>query len=337
VHDPAEVDGGDARPRRSSGLTFVGLLLGAILAAVVLAQLGQLADPHPSHRPPAAAVATAGPDPPAAPGPDRPIGVESIRRCPVHLGGLALGDHRQVPAPAFERWDCDALKGPWSVVIRATSGQFAVHGAVVTFPVDRGEPGTAATRPRGAVWNPGAQQLVWPLAGSHARIVGDLGQTQLCELATRITVQAGKPHLAALDGFAAMASTTYRPPLIHEMRYSTRALGLEGRLGHGLVYTGLMSGASFESRALQARARPAGFVRGQPAIHSDAQGDAGSLAWESTPGEVAYIGFSASGAQAEARTRADAIEALRALADMGRPLTPAQWQTKDRILVGGPG
>jgi len=246
----------------------------------------------------------------------------------MRLGGLALGDRRQVPKPTLERWDCTALKGPWSVVIRATNGHFGVHGAVVTFPVDHEGAGTAVTKPRGAVWNPAARLLVWPLAGSHAQIVGDVGQPQLADLAMRITIEAGKPHLGALDGFAAAATTTYRPPVVHEMRYSATDLGQQDKLGDGLVVTGLMSGASLESQAFAAHAKPAGFVRGQPAIYSYAQDEAGTLAWESAPGEVAYIGLS------RAATNAEVIEALHALADRGRMLSPAQWETKDRIPPG---
>jgi hypothetical protein len=89
-----------------------------------------------------------------------------------------------------------------------------------------------------------------------------------------------------------------------------------------------MSAASVESQAFAAHAKPAGFVRGQPAIYSPMQGGNGTLAWESAPGEVAYIGYSGS------VSTADAIEALRALAEKGRLLTPAQWRTKDRIAVG---
>jgi len=329
VHGPAEVDRGDARPTRSPGLTFVGLLLGAVLAAVLLDQAGHLAGPDPSQRPPAAVAATSGPDLPAATEPDRPIGVGSIRRCPARLGALALGDRRQVPKPTLERWDCDALKGPWSVVIRATNGHFGVHGAVVTFPADRGWAGTAVTKPPGAVWNAGVRLLVWPLAGSHAQIVGDVGQPQLADLAMRITVEAGKPRLGALDGFTAAATTTYHPPVVHEMRYNTTDLGQDDTLGDGLVYTGLMSGASLESQAFAAGATPAGFVRGQPAIYSGAQDEAGTLAWEPAPGEVAYIGLSGSAMHAET------IEALRAMADKGRMLTPVQWETMDRIPAGG--
>lgn len=332
MHDPTEVDRRNARPTRSSGLTFVGLLVGAVMAAVLL---GQFADPDPSHRPPAttavattAVATTTTPDLPATPEPAKPIGVGSLKRCPAQLGGLALGDHLQVRGSSLERWDCDAPQGPWSVAIRATGGHFGVHGAVVTFPIDHTGSGTPVTRPQGGVWNPDVQLLVWPLAGSNAQIVGDVGQAKLADLAMRITVEAGKPHLPALDGFAAAATITYRPPVVHEMRYSTDDLGQTSTLGDGIVFTGVISCASFESLSFESHAQPAGFVRGKPAIYSERQGGNGILAWEPAPGQVAYVGYSGS------ETSANAIEALRALADKGRLLTPAQWETKDRLPVG---
>jgi hypothetical protein len=134
MRDPTDRDGRDGRPTRSSVLTIVGLLVGAVLVAVLL---GTLTDPDPAQQPPTAAVTTSAPDLRKTPGPDKPIGVESIDRCLVNLGGLALDDGRQVAMPAVDRWDCDAPhEGPWSAVIRATGGHFGVHGAVVTLPVD---------------------------------------------------------------------------------------------------------------------------------------------------------------------------------------------------------
>lgn len=330
MRDPHELDNREKRPRRSPGLTFLGLLAGAVLAAVLL---GQVADPDPSPRPPTPVAPTNASNLPTTREPDKPIGVESIKRCPVRLGGLALGDHLQVPAPALERWDCDALKGPWSVVIRATDGHFGVHSAVVTFPIDQVVSAVPSTRLQGGMWNPGVQRLTWPLGGSYAQIVGDLGQATLEHFAMRVTVEGGKPHLAALDGFAVVATTTFGSPVVHEMRYGTADLGQESKLGDGLVYTGFMSGASFESLAFESHAKPAGLVRGKPAIFSQGLGGNGTLAWEPTPGEVYDIGYiDYSGTM----SWADAIEPLRALADKGRLLTPAQWETKDRYPVAVP-
>jgi hypothetical protein len=215
------------------------------------------------------------------------------------------------------------------VVIRGPGGRFGVNGAVVTFPVDHTTLGNPAARPPGAVWNSGEQLLVWPLAGSHAQIVGDLGQARLADLAMSIRIGRGEPHLTALNGFTTAATIPYRSSVVHEMRYSTADLG-RSELGEGLIYTGALSGASFESQVFEARARPAGLVRGRPAVYAEAKGRNGTLAWEPAPGEVAYIGFS--GPPAPAGT----IEVLRALADQGRALTPAQWQTKDRLPGGTP-
>jgi hypothetical protein len=294
--------------------------------------LGQLTSPGPAPRPPTAVASNSASDLLRTPEPDRPIGVGSLRRCPVQQGGLALGSP-QAHGSALERWDCAALQGSWSVVIRSTSGHFGVRSAVVTFPVELTGAGIPSTKPPGGVWKPSTQTLVFPLGTSHGQIVGDLGQSTLEDLAARITIDrsgaggADRPHFSGLDGFTASATVTYRPAVVHEMRYSTADLGQETGLGDGLVYTGVMSGAFLESEAFESQAKPAGLVRGKPAIYSTVQGGSGTLTWQSAPGEVMYIGFSGSA------TEAHAIESLRALANKGRALTPAQWQTKDRLPV----
>lgn len=310
-------------PARSSGLTLVGLLAGAVLVAIALGQLS----PEPSPRTPAVALTTV-PEPSATPAPDVPIGVDSIRRCQVRLGGLMLGDHLSPPGSALERWQCDALQGPWSVVIRATRGTFGVHSAVVTYPVDRTGTGLPSTRPPDGVWYPSSQKLVWPIGSSLAQIVGDVGQSTLENLATRVSVEGGKPHFKGQAGFVVSASMLFGAPVVHEMRYGAKDLGHQRVLGDGLVFTGVTSGASFESLAFESRAKASGVVRGKPAIYTEGQGGNGSLAWQEAPGLVHYIGYSGKASSA------GAIEALRALASKARLLTPAQWQMKDRHPVG---
>ena len=246
------------------------------------------------------------------------------------LGGLVLGDHLRVPGSAMERWDCEALKGPWAIVIRAAGGHFGIHSAVVTFPADLAGAGVPSTKPPGGVWNTTTRMLTWPLGGSHAQIVGDLGQRVLVDLAARVTVEGGKPQFSTLFGFTATAVSPYDPPVVHEMRYSTDDLGEAGLRGSGLIYTGVTPGASFETSIFEAHGRPAGFVRGKPALFSAVPSGNGALAWESAPGEVTYIGTDGMA------TRADAIETLRSLANNGRLLTPIQWDTKDRFSVAAP-
>jgi hypothetical protein len=140
-----------------------------------------------------------------------------------------------------------------------------------------------------------------------------------------------------MDGFAA-ATTTLRPPEIHEMSYQSVALGQAGRLGTGQVWTAVMTGAGVEAAVFADRARPAGSVRGKPAIYSTnpypprysfAFGTStGFLAWESAAGEVTCIGYEGFVNQK------DAIDVLRALADRGQVLTPDQWLNRDRSPVG---
>jgi hypothetical protein len=327
MQDPTEVDHRDARPTHPTGLTFAGFLGGAVLTAVLL---GQLTDPGSLPKASGTSRTNNPSDLALGPEPARPIGVRSIRECPVPLGGLVLGDHLRVPGSALERWDCDALKGPWSLVIRAADGHFGVHSAVVTFPVDPTGAGVLTTKPQGGAWSPGAQTLAWPLAGSHAQIVGDLGQRVLGDLAARVTVVGGKPQFSPLAGYAATAVIPFDPPLVHEMRYSTDDLGEAGIRGSGLIYTGVTPGASFETSIFEAHGKPAGLVRGKPAVFSEVPSGNGALAWESAPGEVTYIGTEG------IATRANSIEALRSLANNGRLLTPVQWETKDRFSVAAP-
>lgn len=179
------------------------------------------------------------------------------------MGALTLGDHPRVRAKAIEHWDCAALaQGPWSVVIRASDGHPGVRGAVVTFPYtwDPQTPQTPLSKPRGATWNAEYRMLTWPLADSHTYIVGDLGQATLADLAARVTVENGRPHFLPLDGFTAVAATTSRAWVIHEMLYDTVDLGQVGALGNGQVWTGVLRG-----------------VRDQ---------GGGFLIWESAPGEL---------------------------------------------------
>lgn len=132
----------------------------------------------------------------------------------------------------------------------------------MTFPYtwDPQTPQTPLSKPRGATWNAEYRMLTWPLADSHAYIVGDLGQATLADLAARVTVENGRPHFLPLDGFTAVAATTSRAWVIHEMLYDTVDLGQVGALGNGQVWTGVLRG-----------------VRDQ---------GGGSLIWESAPGEL---------------------------------------------------
>jgi hypothetical protein len=330
VSDPPVVNNGETRPTPSPGRAFVAILVGALLAAGLLGQLTGSGTP-PAQPPQRNEVRSVPVESARGPGFAREIDFanvpgsqDSLSRCRAPLGGLVLGGRTRVPGWTVESWECGALEGPWSMVIRGSGGHLGFRSAVVTFPVSSPVAGTPTKRPQAGRWASRDQVLVWPLAGSHARIVGDLGQEKLADLAERVTVRAGKPQLSAPAGFTVSAAITYRAPVIHEMRYSTVELGQVDRLGTSLVYTGAMSGGTFESDAFQVHATPAGLVRGRPAIGYEIPGRRAALAWEPSPGRVLYIGISGS------PITTNAIEALRALAENGSELTAAQWQTKDR-------
>jgi hypothetical protein len=323
--EPGEVESRDTRPPRSSGLTLVGLLGGAVLVAVLL---GQLTAPDLPPRTPTTVATTNVSGLLEGQAPDQQVGVDPVTACEVQMGGLTLGVPPSVRGSAIEILDCGAPQdGPWSLVIRATGGHFGVRGAVVTYPAEDKGTGVPSTKPQGGLWNPGSRTLLFPLDGSHATIVGDLGQTTLENLAAGITIVNGRPHFGGLDGFTAGNTTSYQSPVVHEMRYGAVDLGQQATLGNGLVLTGVTWAASFESLAFESHAKPAGLVRHKPAVYSRALGGNGTLAWESAPGEVTYIGFSGN------ESSAGAIEALRALADKGKVLTPAQWETSSLAQV----
>ncbi|MEP7216534.1 MAG: hypothetical protein ABI782_09805 [Anaerolineaceae bacterium] len=195
------------------------------------------------------------------------------------------------------------------------------------------------TKPPGGMWNRDSQSLTWPVGGAEALIVGDLGLAQLADLAMQVIVGVdGWPRLSVpwlLDSFAPELVTTFRSPAMHHVRYPTGDLRQESKLGNGQVWTGVSTGAFLESKVFVERANPAGLVRGHQAIYSSslypqwlALGpDSGTLAWESAPGEVTFIGFSGTA------NRAVAIEVLRELANKGSVLTLAQWESRDRAQV----
>lgn len=321
MSERGEVGGSNARRTRRSGLRLVALLGGAVLAAVLVGEL-TTSDPRPT-----AAIT------PTAPGTS--IKAELLRPCPAYVGGLALSETRLIGEWPVETWDCQALtEGPWSLVIRASDGHFGAKSAVVTYPVDHEGLGPAVTRPRGGRWDRNTQTLVFPMGGSHAQIVGDLGLATLVKLAMRTTDGRdgnadGRPHFLGLQGFAASAVTTFHSPVLNEIYYETRDLGL-AKLGKGQIWTGVVRGASFESAAFENHAKPAGLVRGKPAMYTHGQyltyvtpgPTTGSLTWESAPGEVTYIGFSGSASEESA------TEAIRTLANNGTALTPAQWRNR---------
>ena len=205
--------------------------------------------------------------------------------------------------------------------MRRADGSLGRHGAVVTYPARTNDPTNtgAPIRIGSATGISGRGFILWTLGNGNARIRGDLPQADLVHIAELTRLVAGRPQVRPPEGFRVIARAPYRLPLIHEIRWGSTGLGVVPALGAGITYTALTSGGGFEDALYAERATPAGTVHGAPAVLSSAQGGNGTLAWEPSPGVVAYVGWSG------AETTAKAVTALRTLAEGTYILTPSQW------------
>jgi hypothetical protein len=306
---------GSRAARAPRGLVLVAVLALAVGLAVAANTLGGSSTQPPPRPPPADATATV-----SEPTPSDSLTTPSIRvetALPA-IGGVALGGPR---GSYLTRSDPTAVIGPWTVVVRRADGSLGRYGAVVTYPVRTND--AANTEPSIRVGSAsgisGPGFILWPLGNGQARIRGDLPQADLVHIAELTTVVAGRPQVRPPEGFRVIARAPSRLPLIHEIRYGSSGLGVGPALGDGLTYTGLTSGGGFEDALYAERATPAGTVHGAAAVLSSVQGGNGTLAWEPSPGVVAYVGWSGAGMSAKA------VTALRTLAEGTYILTPSQW------------
>ena len=307
---------GSRAARAPRGLVLVAVLALAVGLAVAANTLGESFTRPPPRPPPANATTTV-----SEPTPSDSLTTPSIRveTALPDIGGLALGG--QPITTSLTRSDPTAVNGPWTVVVRRADGSLGRHGAVVTYPAPTNDAAItgAPIRIGSATGISGPGFLLWPLGNGQARIRGDLPQADLVHIEERTTVVAGQPQVAPPKGFRVVAQLPSRLPLVHEIWYGSSGLGVGPALGDGLTYSALTSGGGFEDALYAAGATPAGTVHGEPAVLSSVQGGNGTLAWEPSPGVVAYVGWSGAGMSAEA------VTALRTLAEGARILTPSQW------------
>ncbi|AVV47113.1 hypothetical protein C6376_43115 [Streptomyces sp. P3] len=248
-------------------------------------------------------------------GPNAPVGAGQTP-------GLVIAG---VPLPrgaTLIKRDRSAGAGPLTVVVRRSdaSGSLGRHGAVVTFPVTAPS-GGRAVRVGGVSGRALAREVVWPVAGSYARVRGDLPRSELIAVAAATRVESGRPHVDAPRGLSVAATGTLWPAQVNEARYRSHATGETDELSGGLTFTGVARCGGFEDALYAGGARPAGTVQGRPAVVTSAFGGNGALAWEPAPGVVAYVGYS--GAQLDR----GAVDALRRLAARTRLVSPAQWRS----------
>jgi hypothetical protein len=297
------------------GLVLVAVLAVAVGLAVAANTLGERSTQPPFRTPSADVTTLSGPTPTDS----TTTYIYLVETALPDIGGLALGG--QPITNSLTRSDPTAVNGPWTVVVRRADGSLGRYGAVVTYPAPTNDAAnTGATiRVGSASGISGPGFILWPLGNGHARIRGDLPQADLVHIAELTTVVAGRPQVRPPAGFRVIARAPSRLPLIHEIRYSSNGLGVGPALGDGLTYSALTSGGGLEDALYAERATVAGTVRGAAAVVSSVQGGNGTLAWEPSPGVVAYVGWSGGPVNAEI------VTALRTLAEGAYILTPSQW------------
>ncbi|MGW1275022.1 hypothetical protein ACWD5A_41320, partial [Streptomyces sp. NPDC002491] len=300
------------RPSRRLTAAVAAVVSSAAVAVGIIALDDGPADRRPQASGSPSAAAPSGVVFP--PGPDAPVGAGQTPGLVIAGMPLPRG------ATAVKR-DRSASAGPFTVVVRRSdgSGTLGRHGAVVAFPVTAPS-GGRPIRVGGGSGRALAREVVWPIAGSYARVRGDLPQSELIAVAAATRVASGRPRVDAPRGLAVAATGVLWPVHLNETRYSSRGTGEVDELSGGLTFTGVARCGGLEDVLYATGAEAAGTVHGRPAVVTSAFGGNGALAWEPAPGVVAYVGYS--GAQLDQ----GAVDALRRLAARTRLLSPAQWQ-----------
>ena len=295
------------RPSRRLLAAGVTALLAAGVAAGFVSRNSHeptAATPLPSSGEQAPPTGSPSGGPTCAPGttaPARPVAM--VIGCAAKAGG------------GLVRRDDNAAKGPFAVVVRKEGGSLGRDRAVVVFPVPAAPPSA----------QPGTR--IWPLAGKHARVHGDLTEPELAAIADGTRIVAGRPQVKAPNGFTATPATTYDPVDLNEVRYGTVGLGEQDSLDGGLTFTGVTSGGRFDDDLLDTPPTPVGEVAGKPAVITSVFGGNGALAWDPVPGVIAYIGYSG------ATLSDNATNALLRLAARARFLDAGQWRATNPSVV----
>jgi hypothetical protein len=318
------LSGGPERPPWKPPRWLIMVAVAAVtIAALVLGFVAIDRDDSPQSAAPRMSPSQPSPSPSPAvsPFPDGPSTYAARDTTP----GLVITG-AAVDQASVNRHDPSATAGPWTVTVRRADGSLARNGAVVTFPVRKPRVGRPIRIGGAAGWDRRGE-IVWPLAGSYARIRGDLPRAQLVAIATRTAVSSGHPGVRAPSGFSVVSTGPARPHVLREARYGSDEVGESGELSNGLTFTGVARCGGIEDRLYAEDSRRAGSVEGKPAVVTSGLVGNAVLAWEPEPGLVAYVGYSG------AALDPGAISALRRLAERSRLLSSQQWQATGPTTV----
>jgi hypothetical protein len=314
---------GPDRPRWTPPRWMIaaGATVGAV--AVLTAGIVAVSGPDKPHRA-ASAPASSSPHPSGIVFPDGPDATVA----PGETPGMVIKWAALDGDSAWDQRDLASGSGPWTVTVRRHDGSVGINSAVVTFPVPAPGKGRAV-KIGGASGTAGDGEITWRIGGAYARVRGDLPEPELVAIAAATTVTAGRPAVEPPAGLSVTATAPSRPRDLREVRYLSAAAGEAAALSEGVTFTGVVRCGGFEDRLYAAKARAAGTVHGKPAVVTSALEGDGLLAWEPTPGVVAYVGYSG------APFTDAAVAALHRIAERTRLLNPQQWQTTGAQTTNG--
>ncbi len=245
------------------------------------------------------------------------------------VGGLVIGDassNQSYQQATLERVDPNAADGPQAIVVRDGTGTIADRTAVVTY-----EAGVQSAEPSFRA-NPSTNVITFTDALADGRIVVQalgLSEDEIAAIADSTTIVDGQPFVTStpeLANFTMVAAGPLRPNRIHEARYGCGALGEDAVLG-AFCYAGLTTSPGFEATLYAGEFRRGPDVNGHETFVSTVGGGNGTLAWEPSPGLIAYVGYSGSTLGDEQ------IDAMARLATRTTIVPPESWQATQPQVV----
>ncbi|MEU0680123.1 MULTISPECIES: hypothetical protein [Streptomyces] len=314
------LSGGPERPPWKPPRWLIAAAVAALTVAALIAGLLAVNGDDTS-QPEATRSSPSRPSPTGSPFTDGPDAAVTSDETPgMVITGIALG------RGSLNRHDRTANSGPWTVTVRRPGGSLARGGAVVTFPVAKprlGRPvrvGDVTALARDG-------EIVWPLAGSYARVRGDLPQSQLLRVAAATVVRSGRPVVTPPSRLSLVSTGSIRPHVLREARYGSDEVGEAEELSRGLTFTGVARCGGIEDLLYAADTQASGTVHGKPAVVTSEFGGNGALLWEPAPGVIAYVGYSG------APLDQGAVAALHRLAERTRLMSAQQWQATGPTTV----
>ena len=239
------------------------------------------------------------------------------------VGALVLPEADGIVLPpngTVERIDPSAPSSPRSIILRRPGGHLGDGSIVITAGHD-----PSSTDPSAGLPTPVSPVTTYDRPhGSISISAAGVPEADIAAIASHTDLIDGAPVVRPTGGlrsYAVASAASNRPPIIREARYGCDAVG-EPTLA-GLCYTGLATSAGFEDAIYMIGFQPGPPVRGMPTVLSVVGGGSATLAWEPTPGVIAYVGYSG------VERAENAGPALARLAERAMIVSSTEWQASN--------